>query len=132
MKYFYDLKNSEILTEAEHHDLRINMTKGGVSIPMFFDVDFYWNKMMGKEVNGCFSIFYPHKVFVTLSFRGDLIRLASVAAHELKHRADFLVNPMLYIICCAPLLRLITIEPRALRIQESVNRKLEIEEGWWL
>ncbi len=132
MKYFYKLNESEPFTDKEYSDLRGHLITGGVPETMFTKVEFLWNRQMGKEVNGCFSIWHRDKIFLTMSFRGDLMRLAAVAAHELKHRSDFILKPMVYIICCVPIVRLITIEPRALRLQEQVNMKLEIDEGWWL
>lgn len=134
MRYFFDLKNSVPLTNDELYMLGHYLVDGSGEVPesMLAGVNFFWNEAMGKEVNGCFSIFHPDNIYLTMSFKGDLLRMAAVAAHELKHRSDFKANPIAYIICEMPFLRYFTIEPRALALQERVNRKLGVEEGRWL
>ena len=96
-------------------------------------VNLKWACGMNQEngVMGCFVFanntiyLQPENVYESSKYSGWAELIAPTLIHELRHKWQFERNKLLYILCCLPLLREITIEKDAWRITELAQEFCE-------
>lgn len=89
-------------------------------------VNLKWACGMNQEngVMGCFVFatntiyLQPENVYESSKYSGWAELIVPTLIHELRHKWQFERNKLLYILCCLPLLREITIEKDAWKITE--------------
>lgn len=101
-----------------------------------------WCPAITDDVLGAFTLLHPWTIYLKPPDTEATGRLRDYARiswaeiitptviHELRHAWQFRRNPLLYAVCCLPLLREITLERDARRLCCEAERIVESTTGW--
>jgi len=100
-------------------------------------MNYFWNDIMRKEVNACWSALKPLDVFVTNSFHYNsdadgFRKLIPHIMHELRHKQQKNVMGIFYFLFSIPVIRNFTIEVDANSVTRKVYEFFKIDESEWL
>lgn len=101
-----------------------------------------WCPAMTGDVMGAFTLLHPWTIYL-MPWSGEAVDgmrdyariswaelITPTVIHELRHAWQFRRNPLLYAVCCLPLLREITLERDARRICCEAESIVESTTGW--